>query len=578
MQSRHAHIFVCPTNLSSREVYIPPNDDMSTSRDAQNSGSAEWKQGKKEGLYAHVHRRLGSEDFHNPSRALTFEKIIALLVSRRQVAFALEIYDRMLAESLLPNIFTRVKMESLAITHSTKSTQEVYRELKEAFAGGAHDESLAELIKTLDEAIKARYPPEMVDRIIKLFFESKGATYRPSAMLVSQLVELSVRNESSQQPAQPAAWLDLFKQLDTPEASDASPHATFLQALADTDPTDLQAQRAILLDMKNAGIAPTTSVYNALIAAQVNQNNFESVFALYATMQQYRPTASNPSPSLTILPDATTFRFLFRAIKLMRRTRGFRSRAFKKSENAVHARELYADLVESHTIYTKGRVGQPSPAIDLDVLHIILRTFIFHADYAAVLVILRSFEVFNIKPSLKTYQIVIKSLLRAMHHELASARGSTERRWVDVLLCLPEGAPITPGMTGDQVVQLVQYGLDGRITLDPLPDLDDSAEADEWIAKMPSLGLIMGQPSEGEVVPEGSRYALVPLQRIMRRALLAQATFHFKDEFQTMTPAQVLSKVVAKTKESLMRPPPAWLPKTKPPKPDLRKFRSNMYA
>lgn len=536
------------------------------------AGSAKVDQ---DGLRAFVHRKLSADEFHNPSRSLTFEKLIALLISRQQVDFALEMYNRMLAEPLLPSMFTRVKMESLAIAHSAKTAKEVYRDLKEVFAEGTHDDSLGELIKTLDEAIKARYPPDMMDRIIKLFVESQGPAYLPSASLVCQLVELSVRNHSTQQVPQPSSLLDLFKQIDAAVSPAVSPQATLVQALADTDPTDLQAHLTILRRMKQEGITPTISVYNALIAAQVNQNNFEHMFTLYATLKQYRPSASNPSPEFIILPDATTFRFLGHAIKLMRRTRGFRSRVFKKSGNAMSTRDLYADMVESHTIYTRGLTAQPSPAIDVAVLNFALRAFILQADYAAALVILGSFKIYNIEPTLKTYQVVIKGLLRAMHRELASARGVGERRWVDVLLCMPGDEPRAPGMTGDMVVQLVQYGLDGRITLDPLPDLDDSTEADEWIAKMPSLALIMSGAGESEGVPltkEDIRYALTPLKRIMTRAMLAQATFHFPDEIRTMKPAALVSKVLAKTKESLLRPTPVWMTKAKPPTPDLRNF------
>lgn len=529
--------------------------------------------GNHEAVQTLVHGKLGMEEFHNPSRSVAFEKLITLLVSRQKIPLAFELFERMIAENIVPSTFIRVKMEALAIVHSTKATHDVHHALKEVFADGSYDaSSLRELIETLHEGINAKYPPDMIERIVKLFLESQGPTYKPPASLICQLVDLLVRSQSTKHVAE---WLDLVKELDSADDHPSpSPHAAFLQALAETDPTNVREQVSILDRMDRDGITPTTSVYNALIAAQISQHNFQSAFDLYATLMQLRPTMLQPSPKFTILPDATTFRFLFRAIKLVQVTRGMRSRAYKKAENAVTARHLYADMVESHVIHTGNNVAQPSPALNVSVLHLVLRTFMLQDDYSAALVVLRSLELYNIQPNLKTYQIVIKGLLRRMHRELASARPVKERRWADVLLGLEEDESRVPGMTGDMVVQLVQYGLDGRITLDPLDDIEDSDEADHWIAQMPSLALIMGQRDVPRPT-EDVKYTLTPLQRILRRALLAQATFHFQHEIAEMTPAQLISKVITRTKESLLRPKPDWMEHRAA---DLRKFRSGMFA
>jgi hypothetical protein len=194
------------------------------------------------------------------------------------------------------------------------------------------------------------------------------------------------------------------------------------------------------------------------------------------------------------------------------------------------------------------------------------------SDYAAAFVIVRSLEIYPISPNLDTYQIVIKGLLRRMHRELGSARGVEERRWADVLLGREDVGEQPLGMTTDMVVQLVQFGLDHRITLEDVPDPERLDDADDLLSRMPSLSLIMGQ----EISTEDSVYSAVPLQRILRRALLAQVTFSLHSAIADLSPAQLISKIIAQTKRTMVRELPAWVKKTEAN--DMRDYRSRKSA
>jgi hypothetical protein len=127
-------------------------------------------------------------------------------------------------------------------------------------------------------------------------------------------------------------------------------------------------------------------------------------------------------------------------------------------------------------------------------------------------------------------------------------------------------------MTTDMVVQLVQFGLDHRITLEDVPDPERLDDADDLLSRMPSLSLIMGQ----EISTEDSVYSAVPLQRILRRALLAQVTFSLHSAIADLSPAQLISKIIAQTKRTMVRELPAWVKKTEAN--DMRDYRSRKSA
>jgi hypothetical protein len=146
------------------------------------------------------------------------------------------------------------------------------------------------------------------------------------------------------------------------------------------------------------------------------------------------------------------------------------------------------------------------------------------ADYAASFFIIRSLDIYNVSPNLDTYQIVIKSL---------------------------------------------------QITLEEVPDSENLDDADDLISQMPSLSLIMGQESPTE--PVG--YSSTPLQRILRRALLAQIKYSFKSDISNLSPSQLVSNIITHAKKLMNRDVPAWVQRTKPPSSDDKRIhRSRKYA
>jgi len=95
----------------------------------------------------------------------------------------------------------------MTIVHSSKTRKEVFRSLEEAFANESFDEAkLGELITVLGDGVNAKYPPHIIDRLVKLFIKTQGPGYKPSAALVCRLVDLLVRNQSTEHLARGSGW------------------------------------------------------------------------------------------------------------------------------------------------------------------------------------------------------------------------------------------------------------------------------------------------------------------------------------------------------------------------------------
>lgn len=556
--------------------------------------------GNDDAIKNYLQRKLNTEEFHNPSRSLAYENIITSLLTHNLLELALQLYERMISENIIPSLFTRMKMEALAIVHSNKSRKEVYQSLKHLFAEDAYDDaSLGEMVDTLREGVGAHYPPQTIDKIAKLFIELQGPGYKPPIKLVCQLIDVLVRNQSSEHTEE---WLDLMKELESNPLDDsgeehqsksasstpasAPAYTVFLNALADTNPDDIPAQLAILHRMQQEGLSPDTTIFNNLIATQLRRQNLDAAFNIYFSLLQQLLPDPKIQKEATLLkptstPNAVTFRYLFKAIKLAYLPRGVRSRRVKWSRTAMSPRQLFGDMVECHLIQTHGNATQPSLVIDGATLHLALRTFMLMGDYAAALVVMNSLKVYGQSTNLTTYQIVIKGLLQRMHRELGSARSVKEWRWVDLLLGRNEGGGLILGMTTDTVLQLVRFGLESRITLDVMPENEHLGDEDKTLSEMPSLALIMGQ----EIPTEDITYSPVPLQRILRRALLAHISIsRIGDDSPDsmkgldLTPAQMISRMVTDAKQTMIRETPEWVKKVKRRPEDKRQHRSSLYV
>lgn len=514
--------------------------------------------GNRDSVQDYVLKKLGTEEFQNPSRSIAYDRIISSLLGHNLIQPALLIYARMLDERLIPSLFTRLQMEAMTIIHARMDASAVHERLMKLYAEESFDEArLGELITVLEEGVETGYPAHIINKLVKLFIRTQGAGYKPPAALICRLVDLLVKNGLKEQAT---SWLDVAQELsDSTEEPSPSPYVTYLEALSEFDPTNITAQLDVMEKMQQNHITPNVSVYNTLIAAQIRLGHFESACNLYSALLQLRPDSDLPSPKPTIIPTAPTFAHMFSVIREIDVIRGVRSRWYKRPKNAPSARKLYGDMVESHLIETRGRPRQPSSVINPNSVHLALRTFVTLSDYTGAFIALRSFGMYGIPVSLRTYRMVVKGLLQRMHHELGSARGIDERRWVDVLLGREEGSHHPPGMTADAVVQLMQFGLDNRITLDDLPNIEDLDDVDEQISHIPSLALIMGQ----ELPTEDVAYSAIPLQRILRRAILAQATLSFEPEYAGLSPVVLFSKIVAHAKQTMVRDLPAWVETSK---------------
>lgn len=116
-----------------------------------------------------------------------------------------------------------------------------------------------------------------------------------------------------------------------------------------------------------------------------------------------------------------------------------------------------------------------------------------------------------------------KGILRRAYFELGLKRMEGDKsgggRWVDHLLGQETDLPLNQGLTGDIVVQIIRYGLDHRITLEPSPDPEDLVGYEN----IPDIGLLLNDDPDlgeaGEKVCFPSPPPSSPAKRILIRTI-----------------------------------------------------------
>ena len=109
-----------------------------------------------------------------------------------------------------------------------------------------------------------------------------------------------------------------------------------------------------------------------------------------------------------------------------------------------------------------------------------------------------------------TWRIVCKGILRRAYFELglkkieANWRKGKGGRWIDYLLEQETELPLDQGLTGDIVVQIIQFWLDPRITLSPSPDPEELEGYEDVL----DIGLLLNTDKEFEDVGEKVNFSL----------------------------------------------------------------------
>jgi hypothetical protein len=340
-------------------------------------------------------------------------------------------------------------------------------------------------------------------RIAERYVDTREEGYSPTKALVSKLVD-----------AQTRAGLvgDAFETLirfgDLEVSGPTDPSMVIINALKDTDPSDKNSLDRILELMKEKDIQPNIALFNALISRELRLNSLPKAFSIYHLVRQL-------SEMTPMSPDGSTFAILFSVLRRLYRPygRSALSRQYKLPDNSIPPRQLFYDLLSFHA-------RSPFP-ITPRLLNIILRTFVFGHDYPGAFVVVRAFRIFQHTVTAKTYYIVLRHIIHRIMWDVKRSRRVGESRWGDRFLGITSRDRFKNVKIDEEMEEKILL-----VAKQPKFDLTGRLLKSAAVARRvggpkyttPTVGMIDGD----EPVPESMHLDIVPLERILRRAVCAE--------------------------------------------------------
>ncbi|KAI1792513.1 hypothetical protein LXA43DRAFT_1073702 [Ganoderma leucocontextum] len=496
-------------------------------------------------------------DLDNPSRFQLYQYSISFFLRHGEVMKASLLYARLVREGYVPPLSLRTQMRVVKEAESFPSVDRLMKIMEDAFENKSFtQEALGELLQILGDGMQAA--PSFIDRVICTFLSKRDPDYQLSPHVVSYVVRVYTRAGDT---AGAARWsaerLPSLPPAPSAEPSGPSPYTSLLRDLAHANPSYSVYEWSLnQMQAENPDLVPDLPFFNALLAHEIGRRNYEAVFAMYARMMNYRTS--------TTKPDAYTFSTIFRAIhhttcKYSGRSR--RVRSMKTPKNVPSPRAVYKDMLtclaeQTREISTSEHrpPTPPEPALDATALHKALRTFMGQYDYAAAYNAIRLFRLYPTlvgAPTLVTYRLVVNSLVARIkvHLPLLAIRRDPQYVWTYRFLGLGElphhlrtKLPFDLGV----VHRILYAGSYSRLNLHyiPAPDYNPGSEHDaaddgsifgsdpqdvlQQLPYIPDPALFAphGLPTPLELiglqpVEENKAFGVVPLERILKRAVLA---------------------------------------------------------
>ena len=458
----------------------------------------------------------------------------------------------MVREGYVPPLSLRTQMRVIKEAESCPSVDQLMKVMEEAFENKSFDQdALGELLQLLGGGMQST--PSFIDRVIRTFLSKRDPDFQLSEHIVSHVVRVYTRAGDT---AGAACWF--AERLPSPpsapsaEASRPSSYTTLLRDLARANPSYSVYEWSFnRMQAENPNLVADLPFFNALLAHEIGRGNYEAVFAMYARMIDFRTP--------TTRPDAYTFSTIFRAVhhvtgKYSSRSR--RLRGMKTPRNAPSPRAVYKDMLTCLAEQTRESSSKhkpptaPEPALDATALHKALRTFMGQYDYAAAYNTVRLFRLHPTlvgAPTLTTYRLVVNSLAARVrvHLPLIAIQREPQYVWTYRFLGLSElpqhlrtKLPFDLG-----VIHRILYASSyPRLNLHYIPSPDyafrsagdgailgnDPQDVVQRLPYIPDPAMFAphGLPTPLEIVglqpvEEGRTFGIKPLERILKRAVLA---------------------------------------------------------
>ncbi|EIW62269.1 uncharacterized protein TRAVEDRAFT_27583 [Trametes versicolor FP-101664 SS1] len=497
-----------------------------------------------------IYHALDRSTLDNPSRFNLYEQSAAAFLRYGEVMKAAMLYSRMTREGYIPSVSLRVQMHIVKLAELSVEEDVLFDTISGAFTQDSFDETaLRDVLRMLVEGLQTS--PALIRKVAVRFLETRVPDYAFSADTNTYIIR-ALHNGGDPEGAKD--WAEQTSAAPAPSAvvqkSPASPYTTLLRDMAASQPS-FEVYKWTLERMRVENIKPDLAFCNALLAYEVGRRNYEVAFAIYRMLMQKRTADVGPS--------AHTFSTIFRVLhRLSCSHRYRRTNRIRVPPNALSARAVYLDLLTRHLEHIRQNPNRPSPALDPVVLHKALRTLLAQRDYAGALVALRAFKLFPAAvraPTLATYHLVLGGILgriRVQFPGLAARVASAlspESVWTFRFLGmhkLPVHQQKELELDLGIVHRVLLVGADPRVSLDfvdapsyakpaPRSELEmyglveeDEEDAQRRVARIsdPAHFHPHGMPSPVELtgivsVPENRTYEVVPLERVLRRAIAA---------------------------------------------------------
>ncbi|OSD01971.1 hypothetical protein PYCCODRAFT_1478131 [Trametes coccinea BRFM310] len=496
-----------------------------------------------------VHRALDGRAFNNAPRFQLYERSILYLLRYGDVMRAALLYSRMTREGYIPSVALRIQMHIVKLAELSMTEDQLLEILSDAFKNPAFDEAgLQDVLHTLVEGLNVS--TDLVRRIVQRFLETREPDYKLSNGTITFLLHVH-RKAGDDSGAE--YWSTYSSPSPRPPPSPAEepldpvlhPYTTLLEDLTTSQPT-FSVYKWALEHTLAEDVEPDLPFFNALLAHEVSRRKYDVVFEIYRLLMAKRTAA--------VRPHAQTFAPIFRALhRLSCSHRYRRMHGIRVPERTPSARSVYRDMLTCHVEETHGKPNTPSPVLDRTVLHRALRTFMAQHDYAAAYTAVRAFWYFPAalgQPSMTTYRLVYGSLLGRIRLQFPhigarlQAGLKPDNIWSYRFLGMQDLSADVQGrlcLDLSMVHRVLRVGTDPRLSVDFIAAPNYAGEVNEVERLRSLLGDFsfledreidphefhahkMPAPLElagAKAVPENQTYSVVPLERVLRRAMAA---------------------------------------------------------
>ncbi|KAF9449005.1 hypothetical protein P691DRAFT_588571 [Macrolepiota fuliginosa MF-IS2] len=468
-----------------------------------------------------------------------YESVIRFFISRTCLLAAAVAYEHMVAAGFIVSPCLEAQMIVTAAAVAGKKAKKKHLSSLKAAVGNPLFTS-DDLLELLNSMAELDMLPETLFGIMDEFYKThqSDAEFDPDVNFYRKQVDTGIGADNVQEALNA---LSVLPESNIEEGDWPKAYTSFIKGIRNTRHWDREAISAALDLMAQQGLEPNIAVFNALISLEVRANSFHCAFGIYDVLKHH--------PKLS--PNDYTFGSLFNILnRLNNPSRRKLRHSRRPPSNVLSPRALYRDMID-------GLFRDPQMTtsyLTTSLLNVALRSFIYQRDYTAAYVAIRCFTTFHIHIDAKTYLIVIRHLMNRITFGVKAFRSMGDDKWSDRFLSLPYPVLAPRSLSsltlGNALATHIldvsrrsSFKLDWPLYI--IPDAPHEKENPKY--NVPTAENMLGR----EPVPFGHTFDPVPLERLLKKAILAESdSFRQLDQGRDIN--SYLSKVIVDAKTEMI--------------------------